>query len=109
MNNHHSQDNRFSLSGFLSGIVLGGLAGTTLMLLTAPQSGKRTRALIRQKSYDLRDQATETLDEAQQRAENIIRRARLKARRLQHSAETAVEDLRQRGQGLVAEQMDRRG
>ncbi|MBE3066888.1 MAG: YtxH domain-containing protein [Chloroflexi bacterium] len=45
----------------LIGLLIGGLASAAAMLLFAPQSGKRTRALIhqiRQKSIQLRDRTT---------------------------------------------------
>ena len=38
---------------FLVGFIVGGLAGAVVSLLFAPQSGKETRALIREKSIDL--------------------------------------------------------
>lgn len=49
--------------GLLTGLLIGGLAGFGAMLLLAPQSGKKTRDRIRQKSADLQDRATETFDD----------------------------------------------
>ena len=40
---------------FLVGFIVGGLAGAVVSLLFAPQSGEETRALLREKSIELRD------------------------------------------------------
>ena len=42
---------------FLIGFVFGGVAGAVAALLLAPQSGEETRALIKDKSIELRDEA----------------------------------------------------
>ena len=47
---------------FLIGFVVGGVAGAVAALLLAPQSGEETRALIKDKSIELRDKATETAE-----------------------------------------------
>ncbi|HEX7541672.1 MAG TPA: YtxH domain-containing protein, partial [Anaerolineales bacterium] len=44
---------------FLIGFVVGGVAGALAALLLAPQSGEETRALIKDKSIELRDKAAE--------------------------------------------------
>jgi gas vesicle protein len=44
---------------FLIGFVVGGVAGAVAALLLAPQSGEETRALIKDKSIELRDKAVE--------------------------------------------------
>jgi gas vesicle protein len=44
---------------FLIGFIVGGVAGAVAALLLAPQSGEDTRALIKDKSIELRDRATE--------------------------------------------------
>jgi gas vesicle protein len=49
--------------GLLTGLLIGGLAGFGTMMLLAPQSGKKTRSQIRQKSTELQDRATDTLDD----------------------------------------------
>jgi gas vesicle protein len=46
--------------GLLSGLLIGGLAGFGAMLLLTPQSGKKTRAQIKQKSTELQERATDT-------------------------------------------------
>jgi len=49
--------------GLLTGLLIGGLAGFGAMLLFAPQSGKKTRARIKQKRTELQDRATDTYDD----------------------------------------------
>jgi gas vesicle protein len=50
-------------AGLLTGLLIGGLAGFGAMMLLAPQSGKMTRAQIKQKSAELQDRATDTYDD----------------------------------------------
>src|SRR3990172_3501057 len=107
MDNHKSHTSPSNWQGFLSGALIGGLIGTTAALLTAPQSCRKTRAQIRLKTTELRDQAVETVDGARQQAEEVVWRARLKARQLKRSAGTTVKELQHRGQTLLEEQKDR--
>ena len=64
-------DNSGDLGSFLAGFVIGGLIGAGVALLMAPQSGEETRALIADKSIELRDRAVTTAGEAQTRAGEI--------------------------------------
>ena len=48
---------RDEFGAFLVGFVVGGLTGAVVALLFAPQSGDETRALIKDKSIELRDKA----------------------------------------------------
>jgi len=61
-------DNSGDLGSFLAGFVIGGLIGAGVALLMAPQSGEETRALITDKSIELRDRAVETAGEVQSQA-----------------------------------------
>lgn len=97
----------FKLGGFLSGILIGGLAGTTVALLTAPQSGKKTRALIRRQGVELRDQAAEAMDEARQQTERAVRQARQSERRVSRRIEAAAEAWRRRSEAVVSGRKDR--
>jgi len=57
---------------FLAGLVTGGAVGAGLALLLAPQSGEKTRLQIRDKSFELKDGATESLTEAGNRAQTQV-------------------------------------
>ena len=61
-------DNSGDLGSFLAGFVIGGLIGAGVALLMAPQSGEETRALIADKSIELRDRAADTAGDVQTRA-----------------------------------------
>jgi len=64
-----------SFLAFLIGIVLGGLIGAAVALLYAPQSGEETRAAIRERSIELKEQAMEQAsalrDQAQQQVQSL--------------------------------------
>ena len=54
--------NKRSSVDFLTGLLFGTLAGFGAMMLFAPQSGKKTRTQIEEKSIELQDRATDTYD-----------------------------------------------
>jgi len=85
---------------FLAGLLVGGLAGAGAMLLLAPQSGKKTRAQIQRKSIELRDQATEAVEDA-------VAQAGVKARQITADVHEQAEALQQRGQDMLDEQRER--
>jgi gas vesicle protein len=85
-------DRGSDFGAFLSGFVIGGLVGAAVALLMAPQSGEETRAMIRDRSIELKDQVEQTATEARARAEQLARDARAKAEDLQkQSIETLQE------------------
>jgi len=86
--------------GLLAGLLIGGLAGAAAMLLLAPQSGKKTRAKIQQKSAELRNQTVETVEDA-------VAQARVKARHITAGVHEQAEELQQRGQAMLNEQRER--
>lgn len=85
--------------GFITGLLLGGLAGAVTMLLVAPQSGAKTRANIQKKSLELRDQTVETVQEG-------VAQAQTKARQITSEVRAKVDDLKLRGQGVLTEQKE---
>ncbi len=84
---------RDEFGAFLVGFIVGGLTGAVVSLLFAPQSGEETRALIRDKSIELRDRAAETAEEALARAEAAAAEARVQAEGLAKIARTRAEEL----------------
>jgi gas vesicle protein len=76
-------DNGQSFIGFLVGFIVGGLIGAAVALLYAPQSGEETRAVIRDKSIELRDMANESAAEYKARADKTIGDLRVKVEELQ--------------------------
>jgi gas vesicle protein len=96
---------RDEFGAFLVGFIVGGLSGAVVALLFAPQSGEETRALIKDKSIELRDKAQQTAEEALARAEATAAEARARAdelaRQLKERGHTVYEDVRERGMSAV--------
>ncbi|MBI5842661.1 MAG: YtxH domain-containing protein [Chloroflexi bacterium] len=96
---------RDEFGAFLVGFIVGGLSGAVVALLFAPQSGEETRALIKDKSIELRDKAQVTAEEALARAEQVASEARTRAEELTKEARTRAEELarevRERGKSAV--------
>ena len=104
MDNHnHEHENVVNqLESFLAGLLIGGLAGAVTMLLLAPQSGKKTRTQIQQKSIELRDRAVKNVEDA-------MAQTRTKARQITADVREKADELEQRGQDVIDEQRDQWG
>ncbi|HEX2979105.1 MAG TPA: YtxH domain-containing protein [Anaerolineaceae bacterium] len=98
---------RDELGSFLLGFIIGGITGTVVSLLLAPQSGEETRAVIKEKAIELRDIASETLEDAYARAEAAAAEARTRAEELTQIARSKAEELQRRGQVVLEEQKNR--
>jgi len=61
---------------FATGLLLGLLAGATLAMIAAPQSGEATRERLRAKAREAADQARETAGGVSERGRTIVERAR---------------------------------
>jgi gas vesicle protein len=96
---------RDEFGAFLVGFIVGGLTGAVAALLFAPQSGEETRAVIKERSIELRDKATAEAEEAWKRAEAAAVEARQKAEELSRQALAQGEEItlkaRKRGEELV--------
>src|SRR5512139_390246 len=96
---------RDEFGAFLVGFIVGGLSGAIVALLFAPQSGEETRALIKDKSIELRDKAQVTAEEALARAEAAAADARARAdelaKQLRERGHEVVEDVRERGKSAL--------
>jgi len=94
---------------FLIGFIIGGLTGAVSALLLAPQSGEETRTVIRERAIELRDRASEGLEDAYARAEQAAVEARTRADELTQVAKDRADELTRRGQVLVEEQRAKLG
>ncbi len=84
----------------LAGMLIGGLAGAGAMLLLAPQSGEKTRALIQLKSVELRDRTTDVVDQA-------LAQARTDSQEIASEVRERAGQLKQFGQDKLVAGMDR--
>jgi gas vesicle protein len=94
------KDNRAVLNhnnnifGVATGLVIGGMIGAVTMYFTAPQSGKRSRALIQQKGFELLDRTNEivedSLEQVRQESKKLARGGRHKARDVMHQGEEKI-------------------
>ncbi|HCR70075.1 MAG TPA: YtxH domain-containing protein [Anaerolineae bacterium] len=96
---------RDEFGAFLVGFVVGGLTGAVVALLFAPQSGEETRALIKDKSIELRDRATHSAEDLIARAEATAAEYRARADELTKMAREKTAELanevRERGKGAL--------
>jgi gas vesicle protein len=86
--------------GILTGLLVGSLAGAITMLLLAPRSGKDTRMQIKEKGIELRDRTTEMM-------EDTMAQVRLNASNIAAGGREKMKELKQQGQELAVEQLDR--
>lgn len=75
-------ENDEQVFNFVSGLLLGAAIGAGIALLTAPQSGRRTRRKIRRAAGDIRlgaeDRWDELADEVKDRVDEAVAGARKK-------------------------------
>ena len=102
---------RDEFGAFLVGFIVGGLTGAVVSLLFAPQSGEETRALIKDKSIELRDKAQVSAEEAIARAEAATAEARARAddlaRQLRDRSKEVYSDVRDRSQAAIDDVRER--
>jgi gas vesicle protein len=99
-NDNYMQDWQSTLTGVAAGVLVGALIGAVTMLFVAPYSGRRMRALVRNKALELRDTASDAAEEA-------MWQARSKTRDLSRGARATAKDLQHRGQDAIDKQKER--
>lgn len=98
-----TEENDYNKNGplyILIGALIGALAGATAMWLFAPQSGRRTRAQIQNKTIQLRDRTTKNFKKA-------VAQVRTETGKLTAGVSGKAEELKQLGQDKLVQQMDR--
>jgi gas vesicle protein len=80
--------------GFFLGLLVGGLAGAAVGLLTAPRSGPETRTLLMDKGIEIRDQVETT-------ARDVREQATIVADDLRSKAQTAYENTRTKAEEVI--------
>jgi len=97
-------DNSNEFGAFMSGLLLGGIAGAITALLLAPQSGEETRKVIIDKSIEIKDKALETVEDARQRAEQAAEDARVAAQEYSQKVQEQAKNLQEQGRVILEEQ-----
>jgi gas vesicle protein len=100
-----SENNDFG--AFLIGFLVGGLTGAAVSLLFAPQAGEETRTLIHDKAIELRDRASESVEEARLKAEEAMKEAKVKTDEWTRLAKQQAEDLKVKGEKTLVESRDK--
>jgi gas vesicle protein len=95
---------RDEFGAFLIGFIVGGLTGAVAALLMAPQSGEETRTVIKEKAIELKDRASQNLDEAYAQAEAAAAEARARFEELAVMTKERAEELQRKGQVVLEEQ-----
>ena len=67
------------LNGFLSGMLLGGVLGTTIAMLFTPVSGKKMRRRISRSTEDVLDDVNDYIESSREKVESLIKDSRKKA------------------------------
>jgi len=83
-----------NVMGLLGGLLVGALAGSVAMLLFAPQSGQKTREQIKQKSIELRNLTTDTVEDA-------MAQTRQKANQIKGIVQDQVKTLHKNGEEVM--------
>ena len=102
-------DNNNEFGAFMSGLLLGGIAGAITALLLAPQSGEETRKVIIEKSMEIKDKALETVDEARVRAEKAAEDARTAAQEYTQKLQDQAKNIQEQGRVILEEQKQKIG
>jgi len=89
-NEEYEEKKRGYGSGFLAGILMGGLAGAAVALIMAPHSGPQTRALLMDKGYEIKDQVDEKVHHARSQAEGVVEDVKGKARKIENNVQAAT-------------------
>jgi gas vesicle protein len=82
---------------FLAGFIIGGMVGSIIALLLAPQSGEETRTIIRDRSIELKDKAVEAAEAARVKAEAAATDARTRADELAKLTQEKASGLMKKG------------
>jgi len=96
-----------NFGSFLSGFIVGGLTGAIVALLLAPQSGEETRKQIKEKSIEMRDQASTYVDEVVVKAEKTMDEVSTKTSELIDTTKKKAAEVAEKGQVLLEGKKDK--
>lgn len=89
---------------FLIGFFVGGITGAIAALMLAPQSGSETRTVIRDKAIELKDKASEGIEDVYRKAEEAASEAQSRFEELAEKTKERAEELQEKGAVILEEQ-----
>ena len=98
--NQKSKRHGNNIFGIVAGLLVGGLAGGVTMLLLAPRTGKDVREQIQKKGLELRDRTSDMVEDA-------MAHVRTSANKITATGYEKIKEIKQQGQDLAVEQLDR--
>ena len=87
---------------FALGALVGAAAGLVAGVLTAPKSGKETRADLKAKADDMKAEATDKADRVKTEADKKVAEVKAQADKLAKDAKATVNDYKGRGERAIA-------
>lgn len=69
-------DNRKEGLGFLFGLLVGSLVGASVAIILAPQSGDRTREMLKDKAKDVKERASDFAHDLKEDYEVLLERGK---------------------------------
>jgi gas vesicle protein len=75
-------DHERQVANFISGLLLGAIIGAGVALLTAPRPGRKTRKRLKRAAEDVRESATDRLDQIAEEVKGKVDEVVKGARRL---------------------------
>jgi len=94
---------RDNFGTFLVGFLVGGLTGAVVALLYAPQSGEKTRAVIKEKAIELEDTLEDTSKKIEPAANDAIAKIQAEIKKVTTKKTDAV----QKGNVVLEEVKDK--
>jgi gas vesicle protein len=85
----------------LTGILLGGLIGAGIALLSTPYSGEKNREMLRAKGYELKEKAISTAQDTQDKVMQIARQGSEKAYDVKDRGQSIIENSKVKLQSAV--------
>lgn len=98
--NRIPQNHNNNIFGVITGLFLGSMLGAATMFFMAPQSGKRSRALVQKKGLELLDQTNEKVEDA-------LGQVRIESKRIARKSRHKAAEWMHQGQDLLADQVAR--
>ena len=79
-----------NIGGFVAGILIGGILGSTIAILFAPMTGKKLRRKISNATDELLEEVNEYVETGKEKAEELIKEGKKKASEILTDAKKLV-------------------